>query len=107
VRDLSLAWDYWKVFKLIKSWSQVQASLQIFGDKPSREFNGPYSTSALLLPAMAFIVLLHHIILILCAARPHVQIPQSHFIMDGTSITSNQKTTLILIASLPQEFVTG
>jgi hypothetical protein len=82
-------------------------SLQIFGDKPSREFTGPCSTSALLLPVMAFIVLLHHMLLILCAARPQVQIPQSHFIMDGTSITSNQKATLTLTDSLHQEFVTG
>jgi hypothetical protein len=78
-------------------------SLQIFGNKPSREFTGPYSTSALLLPAMTFIVLLYHIILILCAARPHVQIPQSHFIMDRTSMTRNQKT-LTLTVSLPEEF---
>jgi hypothetical protein len=80
--------------------------LHIFGDKPSREFKGPYSTSALLLPAVVFMVLLHHMLLILCAAMPHVQIQQSYFIMDGTSITRNQKT-LTLIASLPQEFVTG
>jgi hypothetical protein len=79
-------------------------SLQIFGDKRTQEFNGPYSTSDLLLPAMVFIVLLKHMLLILCAATPHVQIPQSHFIMDGTSITRNQKTTRT--TSQAQEFAT-
>jgi hypothetical protein len=58
-------------------------------------------------PCMVFIILLHHMLLILCAARPHVQIPHSHFIMGGTSITSNQKATLTLIDSLHQEFATG
>jgi hypothetical protein len=92
----SLAWNYWKIFKPVR-----------VGAKPSREFKGPYSTSALLLPAVVFMVLLHLMLLILCAAMPHVQIQQSYFIMDGNYITRNQKTTLTLIASLPQEFVTG
>jgi hypothetical protein len=66
VRDLSLAWDYWKVFKPVRVGAKYKSSdLWRQEEKTSREFNGPYSTSPLLLPTLAFVVLPHHMLLTL------------------------------------------